>query len=76
MEDGLQILRVALERFNRQSRTADKGWSIALGLGEYLTTPHREILKSLGSFSQGFGRAQVRGRWRALVNAVMNIRNP
>jgi hypothetical protein len=76
MEDSLQILRVATDILNRQSRTADRGWSIALGLGEDLTTPHREILKSLGSISQGVRRAQVRGRWRELVSAVMNIRNP
>jgi len=27
---------------NRQSRTADKGWSSSLGVGGVLTTPHRK----------------------------------
>jgi hypothetical protein len=31
--DGLQILRVAANILNKQSRTADKGWSFRLGVG-------------------------------------------
>jgi hypothetical protein len=37
---GLQIWRVAANIFNKQPRTADKGWSSSLGLGMGLTTPH------------------------------------
>jgi hypothetical protein len=32
-EDGLQIWRVAANILNKQSRTADKGWSFSLGVG-------------------------------------------
>jgi hypothetical protein len=32
-EDGLQIFRVAVHILNKQSRTADKGWSSSLGVG-------------------------------------------
>jgi hypothetical protein len=31
--DGLQIWRVAANILNKQSRTADKGWSSSLGVG-------------------------------------------
>ena len=40
------IWRVAANKLNEQSRTADKGWSSAWGLGEALTTPLvKKILK-------------------------------
>jgi hypothetical protein len=41
--DALQFWRVAANILNKQSRTADKGWSSSLGLGVGLTTPHRKI---------------------------------
>jgi hypothetical protein len=31
--DGLQICKVAANILNKQSRTADKGWSSSLGVG-------------------------------------------
>jgi hypothetical protein len=31
--DGLQIWKVAVNTLNKQSRTADKGWSFSLGTG-------------------------------------------
>jgi hypothetical protein len=31
--EGLQIWRVATNILNKQSRTADKGWSSSLGVG-------------------------------------------
>jgi hypothetical protein len=37
------IWRVA-ENINKQSRTADNGWSSNLGLGELLKTPYRNTL--------------------------------
>ncbi|KAJ4427699.1 hypothetical protein ANN_25351 [Periplaneta americana] len=40
--DGLQICRVAVNILNKQSWTADEGWSSSLGLGEGLTTHHRK----------------------------------
>jgi len=32
-EDGLQIWKVAVNLLNKQSWTADKGWSSSLGVG-------------------------------------------
>jgi hypothetical protein len=37
--DGLQIWRVAANILTKQSRTADRGWSSSLGVGQGLTTP-------------------------------------
>ena len=39
MEERPPIWRVAANKLNKHSRTADKGWSSSLGLGEALTTP-------------------------------------
>jgi hypothetical protein len=38
--DALQVWREAANILNKQSRTADKGWTSTLGVG--LTTPHRK----------------------------------
>jgi hypothetical protein len=38
--DALQVWRVAANIWNKQSRTADKGWSSSLGVE--LTAPHRK----------------------------------
>ena len=44
MEERPPLWRVAANMLNKESRTADKGWSSSLrGLGEVLTTPHRKI---------------------------------
>jgi hypothetical protein len=40
MEERPPIWMVAANILNKQSRTADKGWSSSSGLGEMLTTPH------------------------------------
>jgi hypothetical protein len=42
MEERPSIWRVAVNKLNKQSRTADEGWSFSLGLGEVLTTPLRK----------------------------------
>jgi hypothetical protein len=42
--DGLQIWRIAANILNKQSRTADSGWSSILGVGRGLTTPHRRTI--------------------------------
>jgi hypothetical protein len=42
MEERPAVWRVAVNVLNMQSRTADKGWSPAWGLGEGLTTTHCE----------------------------------
>jgi hypothetical protein len=31
--DGLQLRKVAVNKLNKQSQTADKGWSLNLGIG-------------------------------------------
>jgi hypothetical protein len=41
---GLQIWRVAVNILNKQSRTADRGWSSSLGAGRRLTTPTVKII--------------------------------
>jgi len=38
--------------FNKQLRTADKGWFSSLGLGEMLTTPHSKNLSCYDIFTQ------------------------
>jgi hypothetical protein len=43
-EDGLHMWREAANTLNKQSRTANKGWSSRRGFGEGLTTPHRKEL--------------------------------
>jgi len=40
--DGLQIRRKAANKLNKQSRTANKGWSSRLRVGEGLTTPRHK----------------------------------
>jgi hypothetical protein len=42
--DDLQLWREAANILNKQSRTADKGWSSSFGLGVGLTIPHRKKL--------------------------------
>jgi hypothetical protein len=44
---------VAANMFNKQSRTANKGWS--LELGEVLTIPDRKNLKVLRIIHRGLG---------------------
>jgi len=38
-EDDLQIRRVAVNIPNKQSRTADKGWSSSMGVGRGANIP-------------------------------------
>jgi len=40
--DGLQIWRISANILNKQSQTADNGWSSSLGVSEGLTTPNRK----------------------------------
>jgi len=53
MEERPSVWRVAANILNKQSRTADKGWSSSLGgLGEVLTTPHRKNISCYEMFSR------------------------
>jgi hypothetical protein len=49
--EGLQIWRVAANILNKQSRTADKGWSPSLGVG--LTTHHCKKNKFVAKCQKG-----------------------
>jgi hypothetical protein len=40
--DGLQIWRVAANILNKQSRTADMGWSSSLQVGQGANNPHHK----------------------------------
>jgi hypothetical protein len=55
---GLQIWRVAANILNKQSRTADSGWSSSLGVGRGLRTLPRKIhyLLRITTHSLGTGR--------------------
>jgi hypothetical protein len=48
--NGLQMWKVASNILNKQSRTANKGWSSSFGVGELLTTHHRINLRCYGTF--------------------------
>ena len=42
MEERPPVWRVAVNILNKRSRTADRGLSYSLDLGEVLTTPHHK----------------------------------
>jgi hypothetical protein len=42
MEERPPIWRVAANKLNKQSRTADEGWSSSLGVGRGANNPPRE----------------------------------
>jgi hypothetical protein len=55
MEERPPVMRVAANILNKQSRTADKGWSSSWGLGEVLTTSHSKTLIMLRIIHRGLG---------------------
>jgi hypothetical protein len=56
--DGLQIWRVAANMLNKESRTADSGWSSSLGVGRGANNPPRktQYLLEITTHSLGTGR--------------------
>jgi hypothetical protein len=61
--EGLQIWRVAAYILNKQSRTADSGWSSSLGDGRRLTTLPRktQYLLRITTHSLGTGSGSGQG---------------
>jgi hypothetical protein len=54
--DGLQIWRLAANVLNKQSRTADRGWSSSLAVGEGLTTinlKNSNLIRNIAEHHQG-----------------------
>jgi hypothetical protein len=49
-KNGLQIWTVAANVWNKQSRTADRGWFSSLGFSEVLTTPRSQNLRCYETF--------------------------
>ena len=52
MEERPPIWRVTANKLNKQSRTADKGWSSSLGVGGGADIPHRKNISSCEIFTR------------------------
>ena len=57
--NGLQILRIAANILNKQSQTANRGWSSAWGLSDVLTTPLHKNLTMLRTIKKSLGTGLI-----------------
>ncbi|KAJ4449380.1 hypothetical protein ANN_00779, partial [Periplaneta americana] len=64
--DGLQIWRVAVNILNKQSRTADEGWSSNLGVGRRANNPSQLVTKPSNK------PHKVTGEWTKLHNTKLH----
>jgi len=79
IEERPPIRRVAANKLNKQSRTADEGWSSSWGVGRganNLPVKHLCYETFTCGYMDWIGLAQDRDRWRTLVSAVVNLRVP
>jgi hypothetical protein len=61
-EESLHVRTVAVNILNKQSHTADKGWSSSYGVGWGLTTPHHKkicMLHRTSDLDRFFGRTKA-----------------
>jgi hypothetical protein len=65
----LRVRRVSANVLNKQSRTADKGWSSSLGVGRQAATPRRKIFfivtkyfKAPRTWADSLAQAMEKGR--------------
>ena len=68
MEERPPMWRVAVNKSNKEPRTADKGWSSSLGVGRGANnpSPRKTHVKNYPSVEKD--------RWRALVGTVRDFR--
>jgi hypothetical protein len=67
--DGLQIWRVAANILNKQSRTADKGWSSMWVVVRGANNSSPSIINLLRNVTKGLGPS-----WMLWINNLMDLR--
>jgi hypothetical protein len=74
--DDWQIWRVVANMLNKPSRTADSGWPSSLGFGREANNHSRKGFTCCEVFptASEMNGFSDRGRWRVLVNTMMDLR--